>query len=664
MQLIEKLLYKELFKKSFYEFVKAFWNYADPSKFVDSELIEYYCEVFQYMSKNWSEYEEIKIDKTKLKGKIIDVRQNKNNLNLVVPPRHSKSMIFNVMGPVWLWTLAPIKVASVSHTGALAAQMNSKRYSIINSPLFKEIYDDIILINNSTSFLKDQRGGELYSINRNAFTGYGGDVIINDDLVNAEAARKDKEEMNNAWSYYQNTMPSRINDINKGMIINIQQRLAPNDITGHILGDSFLKEQYIFITLPAIFNEKTHLIYPISGKIKTFNKGDVLWKERFGDYSKLKYQVGSTVFETQYLQNPVASDKTVIKSDLILEKNITEVPDEDDAEIIYAAHDFPIKEKDTSDFVGSVLAYRINQTLYIKDCLEKRMAFVKSVEYVKKLNNSFPGIIQIIEDKANGAPIIQQLQDIVPGLQAYNPKTQSKTQRLESASLYMESKNIVFVKDEWDDVNKKYVLSKNLQNLKDRLLNFPFVKHDDIIDAFSMLILFVFMDKQNNVYIRSFNHENIVTSYPNNMVLSWFLNRENNYLKLSNIGIDYASNKIYIIKEYEFKEAVNNALQRIKDEIPNIKYIIDISDSPLNIYDKNIIIEKASIENFNESVNKLDMLFSSKNILIFNQCKRTIADIENFKYLINKEGDTKYITERDGFIKNIRGAIKFFSLNY
>lgn len=663
MHFLEKILLRELYKRSFYDFVKDFWSYADPSKFVDSELIEYYCEVFQYMARKWWDYKEVKVETKNLKGKIIDVREEKNNLNLVVPPRHSKSMIFNVFGPLWLWILSPIKAVSVSHTGSLASQMNSKRHAVINSPYFKEIFDDIKLSANSTSFLKDQRGGELYSINRNAFTGYGGDVIINDDLTNAETARKDKEEMNNAWSYFQNTMPSRINDITRCIILNIQQRLAPNDITGHILNDRNLRDQYIFITFPAIFRETTLLVFPITGKVKTFKKGDVLWKERFGDYSSLRKQVGETVFETQYLQNPVASDRAVIRQNLIIEKNITEIPNIDEAEVIYASHDFPIKEKETSDFMGSVLAYRVNQTIYILSCTEKKMAFVKSVEYVRNLSNKFHGIIQVIEDKANGTPIIQQLQDEVAGIIPYNPKTLSKTQRLESASLYMESKNVVFVKDEWNEEAKNYQLNEGLQNLKERLLNFPFVKNDDIIDAFSMLILYVFLDKRNNVYGKSFNFENIIKNAPENISWNLFMNKDGNYIKVSKIGMDYSTNSLIILDELSIKDNVKNAVEDISLKFSNTSYIIDGSHIPLNFYDKNLMIDRIVVDDFHISTQNLEILFARKEVKILNKCKGTISDVENFKWLVNRDEEVKYVSENDGYVKNIRTAIKFFGKN-
>ena len=95
MDLIEKALRRTLYRKSFYEFVKAFWHVADPSKFVDGWLIQYYCEVFQYMCKGWVGYDapKIVIPEVGSDVNILDVRQNKQNLCLMVPPRHTKSMI-------------------------------------------------------------------------------------------------------------------------------------------------------------------------------------------------------------------------------------------------------------------------------------------------------------------------------------------------------------------------------------------------------------------------------------------------------------------------------------------------------------------------------------------------------------------------------------------
>lgn len=667
MDELQRLLYRELYRKSFYDFVKGFWNTADPSKFIDGKLIKCYCEIFQYMCRDWVGYEEIDIDvpaKTE-DNEIIDVRQGKRNLCLMVPPRHTKSMIFNVFGPVWLWISHPIKAVSISHTGGLAGQMNSKRYAIINSEKFKLFFPDIYLLTNTAGFLKDSRGGELYSLNRNAFTGYGGDVIINDDLTNAETARKDQAEMANAWSYYQNTMPSRINDINKCIIMNIQQRLAPNDIAGHIMNDVHLSNTYVFVTLPAYFAKTTHIVCPISGDVVTFERGSYLWPERFGDYTALRYQVGETIFETQYLQNPIASDRTVIKPHMLIERDKTETPGIERADIVYASHDFPVKDKDTSDYLGSVLAYRVNSTLYIVDCLEKRMAFVKSVEYVRQLDTLYNGCIQIIEDKANGSPILQQLQDEVAGMQSFQPGTASKMQRLESSSLYMVSGNVVFVRTRYNKQTGKWELSDALKNLKERLFAFPFVEHDDIVDAFSMMILFVFMDRRYMVYGRAFDERNVVNTeeIKDATYNTIFFNKEGDMWKALDIAVQYGTQtKLIVRKEIRFRASVEEGIQRLKEFAPNKSVFIDCSatDAMRGMTAKNTTVERYEADDFDKSVAQANLAFAKKLILIDERCVSTKADIENFKFSKSKDENVRYVTTKDGFVACIRLALKYY----
>lgn len=662
---LQRLLYKELYRKSFYEFVKAFWNTADPSKFIDGKLIKCYCEIFQYMCREWVGYDQIdiKVPEKTDNNEIIDVRQGKHNLCLMVPPRHTKSMIFNVFGPVWLWISHPIKAVSISHTGGLAGQMNSKRYAIINSEKFQMFFPDIHLLVNTSGFLKDSRGGELYSLNRNAFTGYGGDVIINDDLTNAETARKDQAEMANAWSYYQNTMPSRINDINKCIIMNIQQRLAPNDIAGHIMNDQKLAETYVFVTLPAIFSKDTYVVCPISGDVVEYKAGECLWPERFGDYTALRYQVGESIFETQYLQNPIASDKTVIKQHMIVERDLPETPGIENADIVYASHDFPVKDKDTSDYLGSVLAYRVNSTLYIVDCLEKRMAFVKSVEYVEHLDEHYPGIIQVIEDKANGSPILQQLQDKVAGMQPYQPGSQSKMQRLESASLYLISKNVVFVKTEFNKLTNSWEYSDPVKNLIMRLLNFPFVEHDDITDAFSMLVLFVFMDRRYMVYGRSFDDRNILYDTNDFDYSTIFFNREGDTWKVAEIAVQYGlETKLLLKRETRFKASIEDASKELLKFANGKTLFIDCSSTNglQGMTVNGAIVEKYDIEDFDKSVAQLNLAFGKKRALLHVSCVLAKSDIENFKFTKTKDDTVRYTTTKDGFCACLRTALLYY----
>lgn len=663
---MQRSLYRQLYKKSFYSFVKDFWQEADPSDFVNGKVVQFFCEVAQYMTKPWIGYEEVHIDLPSPSDDldIIDVRGDKRNLCINIPPRHSKSMIFSVLFPVWTWINFPSKAAAISHNSSLAGDLNKKRQTTINSERFKFFYPEIVLTENSAYKMKDNRAGELYSMAREAMTGFGCDILCLDDITNAEQARRDKTEMANAWSFFTNTMPSRINDMSKSVILNIQQRLAINDITGHILSDSKISSEYKFIIIPAQFEKDTILVCPITGTKFLFKKGEYLWPERFGNYQSLRNQVGEVVWQTQYLQHPVASDMAIIKEEMINEIDAPDAPTIDQADMVYASHDFPVKDKETSDYFGSVTAYKVKGIIYIMDCLEKRMAFVESLSYVSRLSDVYFGVVQIIEDKANGSPILQQAGEEVAGLQAFQPGTASKSQRLESASLYMP--NIRFVRTQFDKKSKTYKLSENLQNLKNRLICYPYVEHDDIVDAFSMLILFVFMDKRFAVYGRSFNALNTYqeSAEVNKLYSNVFFNKEGDSWKVLDIAVKYgAVNFLYIKREIQFKADITEGIKKLKEFEPSKNVFIDCStsESLYGVFQEHISIESYTPDDFEQSVSDLSLAFANRQILLEEQCKLTKADIENFKFDKSKdENIMKFKTQKDGFVACIRAAMNFY----
>ena len=660
---LERLLYRELFKKDAYSFCCEFWEEIDNHKMKKSNLIKFFCEVFQYECRHWVKYEKINIDLPKLKKneKLIDVRENKYLLNISCPPRHGKSNLFNILLPCWLFVNEPIKIASVSHTQGLAGTMNMKRQKLLNSDKFKFFFPEIQLTQNTTYSLRDTRNGEMYSVPKNSITGFGADILLIDDLTNVATAIRDAQEMESSWKTYTETLPSRVNDPMKHVIINIMQRIAVNDIVGRIQKDAKMSSAYTFVSLPAQFKKTTLLVCPISGDIITYKKGDFLFPEQFGNYETIKSRITEHTWKAQYLQEPENSDLAVIKPDMIIEKTLNEVPSIDNADIIYASHDFPVKDKDTSDYLGSLLGYRIGGNLYLVDCLEKRLAFTRSVDYVKSLDDNYPGIIQIIEDKANGAPILQALQDIVPGMQAFNPGANSKMQRLESASLYMN--NVIFIKSSLNE-NNEYVLSKSLQNLKERLLAFPFVEHDDIVDAFSMMCLFVFIDKRYMVYGRAFNDKNITNVDSSKYDYSTiFFNKEGDVWKACEIFIDYSLNtKLLVSKEMRFKGSIEDGLKALKEFAPKKKMFIDCSATPAltGTYTKDIVIERYEIEDFDKSVTQLNLALDKSLVLLDKSCKLIKSDIESFKFSKTKDDTVKYATIKDGFVSCLRTALRYF----
>lgn len=663
---LERQLYRQLYKKDFHEFVKAFWDTIEDRAFVDGVVVEYYCEMAQYLCRKWVPYTPVEIEIPPYDPEetdVIDVRGDKKNICINICPRHSKSVILNIMLSCWITLWAGIDIAAISHNQRLAGRMNAQKQKLMNSEKYKFFFPEIKLIQNTTFSLRDSRGAEIYSVPAASILGHGYDLGIIDDLTTAETATKGMEEMNNAWNIYRNTLPSRQNTMD-AVTLNIQQRLSTQDITARIMDDPELAKQYKFIVLPALFEKRTLLIFPISGRIVVFEKGDYLWPERFGDYSGLRAQVGESVFQAEYLQKPQSSEDNIIKESMIIEKSVTEVPNIYQADVVFASHDLPVKSTETSDYVGSIVAYKVNGMLYIKSALEEKMDFINQVAYVQSLDTTYAGIIQVIEDKANGAPLLNQLQEFVPGMQAYEPGTADKPQRMKYAAFYMN--NVIFVADVWDENLCKWVLNPGLAHLKKQLMAFPVLQHDDVCDAFSQIVNFVFADKRFQVYGTAFNAENIyskATIQEPNYSFGFF-NKEGDNWKVLEIGIQYGViTKLFVKKETNFKATVQDGIVKLKEFLPNKNVFIDCSTSEAlyGVFQNGVSIERYEVSDFDKSVQDLKMAFADRKVLVEENCKLLRGDIDNFKIKKTKDtNDVQYRTQKDGYVACLRIAMHFY----
>ena len=250
-------------------------------------------------------------------------------------------------------------------------------------------------------------------------------------------------------------------------------------------------------------------------------------------------------------------------------------------------------------------------------------------------------------------------------MQPYQPGTASKFQRLESASLYMISHNVVFVRTVWNKFLNKWELSDSLQNLKKRLLDFPFVEHDDITDAFSMLVLFVFMDKRYMVYGRAFNEMNMVRreDYPNATYDAVFFNKEGDVWKALLIGIDYGvESKLIVKKEIRFKAGMADGVKQLRAFAPKHSLFIDCSatEALRGLVTKEVTVERYELEDYDKSVAQMNLAFAKKLALIDLSCVLTKADVENFKFSKSKDENVKYATTKDGFVACMRVALHYF----
>ena len=96
----------------------------------------------------------------------------------------------------------------------------------------------------------------------------------------------------------------------------------------------------------------------------------------------------------------------------------------------------------------------------------------------------------LIENKANGGPIIEILKNKIAGVIPFDPGTQNKVARLQSMTGIMASGNVRI-----PDTAIASNLDWSLTAFMNQLLEFPIVDHDDMVDAFTQALIYAHTDK-------------------------------------------------------------------------------------------------------------------------------------------------------------------------
>lgn len=446
----------------------------------------------------------------------LDKLQKKLCIN--VPTRSMKTLLVSVFIPVWLLIHNPsVKIATISYVEDIAIDINVKRRQIIESNWFKEHFGDIVSLNNADHankmMIETDQKGLLYTASIGGkLTGRGADIIILDDPQ--KPAEMDSEaDRQRAIKFVTDTLPTRLNNQNTGVTIVIQQRLHTDDLTG------FIKKQYgdvyRYVDLQLIFEEDREFVGPITGRRWSVKEGEALWPERVDTKSveALRKALGSRNFAAQQQQRPTPDGSSHVSRSWFEHTRYEGLPDEWIAHqkkyrpdffnslqlVISVDSNYATVDKKTKgkDFVGLVVMAYDPETerAFLLEARQYQWTFTQSLnrlyDYRERYKNlGFNSIALLIESKANGGPILEILQKNIAGVIPYDPGIRDKESRLKSTTPYMESQNVYLPSD---NVGVDWV-----EKFLHQLLSFPFVEHDDMVDAFSQGLIYLFTQKRDN----------------------------------------------------------------------------------------------------------------------------------------------------------------------
>jgi predicted phage terminase large subunit-like protein len=422
---------------------------------------------------------------------IFDLTENESlgNFFIVAFRGSGKSTILTTSYPIWAILGKQQKkfVLILCQTQAQAKQhmMNMKRELESNEILkndlgpFKEEADEW----GSSSLVFSRLNAKIsaasaeQSIRGLRHNQHRPDLIICDDVEDL-ASTKTREGRNKTHQWL------------TGEVIPTGDRNTRLVIVGNLLHEDSLlmriKEGIEKERMDGVFKE-----YPL------MRDGGILWPGKYpsiDDIESEKRKAGNEfAWEREYMLRIVPSEEQAIHRDWI--QYYDELPDKKARTADgYTRHreirigiDLAISQRDTADYTAMVIAQlwedeRGDFKVYILDAINRRITFPETVELCKALNKSYredgmPPIL-VIESVAYQMSLPQQLENEgIFEVKMVRPGNQDKRSRLVLTAHLIKSGKILFPRH------------KSCEELISQIVNFGVEKHDDLADAFSILVL-------------------------------------------------------------------------------------------------------------------------------------------------------------------------------
>ena len=411
------------------------------------------------------------------------------------PPRTGKTEFISGFGITYLLgTNSNKRFLVVTGVNQLKKKVRKNIVRILETEAYKKIYDVNISINNESKIILSN-GNEIDFIttNSNVPTGEGYHFIFIEDLLTYTMATSEAKR-EHAFDQYRGTITRTQRDPHTKIFIN-SQRLNSKDLNNLITDlrkDN--KDSYIKLSFPYIFDIDTEYALQ-NGNTVIFKEGEYL-VSRFTkeDMIKIKSNVGSKIFTIQYQQQPDLAGGLYIQRDqLVYDKDnemIQSLVNTNGFDFTFMSIDCAQTKKVENDKSACIFAGMKNNLVYIIDVKTVNLEFQQLTRLCDEMYCKYKPDYFLVEEKSNGSALISHyrtniLKNSITGAPIH-VKTipmmplRSKEDRMGSCEYFFVNKRIILPEyAEW------------LDSYQTELLSFPYAKHDDQVDATTMLLNFI-----------------------------------------------------------------------------------------------------------------------------------------------------------------------------
>lgn len=397
----------------------------------------------------------------------------KPRLTVSMPPRFGKSETIACLFVAWYLGHNPShQIMMVTHTADLSADFGRKVRNLIDSEVYREIFPDTVVARDKSASANwsTTLGGKYLAIGIGAnVAGHGADLLIGDDLVSEQAVLSSDPDKTfaQAWEYMQVGPLQRL--MPNGRIIMIGTRWGKKDPIGRALAwaeqnsDSTAWHEVRF---PAILPS-----------------GKSLWPEQWPVEQLLAKKAGMfpQFWAAQYMQEPTSEEGALVKREWWRVWPSDKPPK---CEIILQSWDTAHGKNDSSDPSG-VQTWGIfhnedesQDQLILLDAWKGRKEFPELKKFALEYYKEWEPDNVLIEKKAAGAPLIQELRAIGIPVQEYTPsRGNDKRARLNSVADIFASGMVWRPDTRW------------AQEVVDEVAEFPNGEHDEMVDCASQALM-------------------------------------------------------------------------------------------------------------------------------------------------------------------------------
>ena len=406
---------------------------------------------------------------------VIEGRKKRVIINIA--PRMGKSEFSSYLFPAYFLGKYPNKkIIMGTHTASLSEDFGRRIRNLIDTEEYHAVFPSTMVADDQKAAGKwsTSAGGQYYAAGvGGALAGRGADLFVIDDPHSEQDVKSNSRlAFDTAWSWFQTGPLQRL--MPGGAIIIIMTRWSLLDLTGRLIDYQIKNPEAVpweIVELPAILNEDEE-------------NEKSLWPDQWPleQLKATKASLDPQYWNAQYMQQPTSENSALVS------RKMWRIWDQDEPPVcdyVIQSWDTAFETKNKSDYSACTtwgVFYNEEEgnspQVILLDAFKDRMAFPELKQVAYKHYMEWEPDAFVVEKKAAGAPLIQELRAIGIAVQEFTPsRGNDKMVRLNAVADLFSSGKIWAPDTRW------------AREVIEEIAAFPVGEHDDYVDTTTQALL-------------------------------------------------------------------------------------------------------------------------------------------------------------------------------